>query len=332
MAGHDRLEHHVFGKFLGFGFDHQHGIAGARRRRDRAPNSFSSSSVGLSFNCAIDIADARGADRAHEGNAGERQRRRGRDHRDNVGIVLEIMREHRHDDLRIVAIAVGEKRPDRAIDQAGDQRLLFRGTAFALEIAAGDAAGGEGLFLIIDGKGEEVDARLWRLGRDDGGENRGLAIGREHGAIGLARDASGFEHELAPGPIEFFTMNFKHLAWSFSCERQRPKAMCKTARGCRRASSAWRSCHGGWSSRVWRGGPCRRTAEQSAVALRNIKAFPQRARTLRPADRGRLAQRNRRTGPRTSTYCCSHIFQRPWPQWAAARRTFERSGEAARQS
>ena len=29
VAEHDRAEHHLFGELLGFGFDHQHGVAGA---------------------------------------------------------------------------------------------------------------------------------------------------------------------------------------------------------------------------------------------------------------------------------------------------------------
>ena len=80
--------------------------------------------------------------------------------RDDVGIVLEVVREHGDDDLRLVAEALGEQRADRAVDQAGDQRLLLGRTAFALEVAAGNLAGGEGLFLVVDGQREEVDAGL----------------------------------------------------------------------------------------------------------------------------------------------------------------------------
>ncbi len=38
--------------------------------------------------------------------------------------------------------------------------LVLARTAFALEEAAGDLAGGEGLFLVVDGQREEVLARL----------------------------------------------------------------------------------------------------------------------------------------------------------------------------
>ncbi len=136
--------------------------------------------------------------------------------RDDVGIVLQIVRQHGDDDLRVAAPAVGEQRTDRAVDQARDQRLLFGRTAFALEIAAGNAAGGVVFFLVVDGEREEVDAFLRLLGRDDGGEHGGLAVGGEHGAVGLARDLAGLEDELAPAPIEFNSMDIEHcvfLSW-----------------------------------------------------------------------------------------------------------------------
>ena len=62
------------------------------------------------------------------------------------------------DHLGLVAPAIDEQRTDRAVDQTGDQRLLLGRPAFALEIAAGNAARGVGLFLIVDGQRQEVDA------------------------------------------------------------------------------------------------------------------------------------------------------------------------------
>ena len=78
------------------------------------------------------------------------------------------MRQHSDDDLGLVAPAVDEQRADRTVDQAGDQRLLFGRTSLALEIAAGNAARGVGLFLIVDGQRQEIDAFARRLGGDTG--------------------------------------------------------------------------------------------------------------------------------------------------------------------
>ena len=218
MAGHDGAQHHLFRKLLGLGLDHQHGVGGAgddevevavlhlveRRVHD-----------GL----ALDVGDARGADRAHERDAGQAQGGGGGDHGENVGIGLHVMAQHRDDDLRLAAEVVGEQRADRAVDQAGDERLLLRKLAFALLEAAGDAAGRVGLLDVIHGEGEEILAGLGGLGGDDGGEHGGLAPAREHGAVGLTGDAAGFQHELAPAPGQFLALYVEHLCiLLFKCE------------------------------------------------------------------------------------------------------------------
>ena len=64
------------------------------------------------------------------------------------------------------------------------------GRPFALEIAAGDAARGEVFFLVVDGEREEVDSDLRLLGRDDGRDHGGVAVGGEHRAVSLAREPS----------------------------------------------------------------------------------------------------------------------------------------------
>ena len=114
---------------------------------------------------AVDVADARGADRTVERDAGKRQGRRGADHRGNVGVDFRIDRHHRRDDLHFVVEAVGEQRADRPVDQARGQRFLLRGPPFALEEAAGDLARGVGLFLVVDGQREEILAGLGRSWR-----------------------------------------------------------------------------------------------------------------------------------------------------------------------
>src|SRR5439155_1097611 len=82
-------------------------------------------------------------------------------------------------------------RTEGAVDQAGGEDLLLRRPALALEEAAGDLPGGEGLLLVVAGEGEEVDA----LAR--GGERRrrdqddGLAELHEGGPPGLLGHAAG---------------------------------------------------------------------------------------------------------------------------------------------
>ncbi|MDH6666369.1 UNVERIFIED_ORG: hypothetical protein M2442_002368 [Methylorubrum zatmanii] len=89
------------------------------------------------------------------------------------------------------------------------------GTAFALEVAAGDAAGGVGALLVVHGERQEVDAGLGLLARDHGGEHGGLAVGGDHGAVRLAGGLAGLEDELAVAPDQLFTLYVEHMSLAF---------------------------------------------------------------------------------------------------------------------
>jgi len=215
VTEHDCAEHDVLGKLLGFRLDHQNGVAGAGD--DEVELGFRHFvDVRVKHVLAVDIADAGAADRAHEGHARQRQGRRGGDNRQDVRVVLEVMLDDGDDDLRVVLVAIGKERTDRTIDEAGDQRLLLARATFALEVAAGNLAGSVGLFLVVDGQWEEVEARLRLLGRDDGGENDRLAIGGEYGSVGLTGDLAGFEDKRTSRPLDFHFVVIEHVL-SFIC-------------------------------------------------------------------------------------------------------------------
>jgi len=140
MAGFHGAEHHVFRKLLGFGFDHHHAFGGAGDDEIEL-EVFHLIGGRVDDVLAILVADARccrlgqqnGAPEMHEGGGSG-------DHADDIRIVLLIVRQHGHGDLHFVLEAFGEQRADRAVDQARGQRLLLGRAAFALEVAAGNAA------------------------------------------------------------------------------------------------------------------------------------------------------------------------------------------------
>ena len=195
VAEHHRAQHDVFGQFHGFGLDHQHGGFGAGDDQiQRRVLQFGVGRVEHVF--AVDEADAGGAHRAVERQAGQRQRGGGADQGGNVGVDFGIGGHHRGDDLHFVEEAFRKQRADRAVDQAGNQDFAFGRTAFALEKATGDAAGGVGFFLIVDGQREKVLAGLDFVLGNDGDQHHGVVHVDHDGAGCLAGDFAGFQRDL----------------------------------------------------------------------------------------------------------------------------------------
>ena len=55
--------------------------------------------------------------------------------------------------------------------------------------------------------------------RDDGRKDAGFAIGRQDGAISLARDTPGLKFERAPCPFNFNSVFIEHVCVPFGRER-----------------------------------------------------------------------------------------------------------------
>ena len=197
VAEHHGAEHHLLVELLRLRLDHQHGVGGTGDDEvELALGHLFQHRVEHVF--VVEEADACGPDRTHEGYTRQRQRRGGGDQRQDVGIILQIVRQGRHDHLGFVAPATREQRPDRAIDQPRDQRLFLGRAAFALEVAPRDAARGVELLLVVDGEREKVDAFPWLVGGDHGRQHFALAIGGDDGPVGLPRYLAGFEDEWRP--------------------------------------------------------------------------------------------------------------------------------------
>ena len=105
---------------------------------------------------SFDAANAHGADRAGKRNIRNGQRGGCAVHRQNVRIVLAVGAEQDRDDLRIVKVSLWKERPYRPIDHARGERFLFRGTTFALEVAAREFSDCCGLFAIINREREII--------------------------------------------------------------------------------------------------------------------------------------------------------------------------------
>ena len=193
VTEHHRAQHHVFGQFAGFGFDHQHGVLRAGDDEFQiAVDQFGR--AWIEDVLAVLVTDLGGADRAVERGAAQGQRGGRADQGQDVAVDFRVQRHHGGDDLDFIAEVFREQRADRAIDQARSQRFLFGLATFALEEAARDAAAGVELFLVVDGEREEILPFARGL-RGDGRHQHDGAFCRHHyRTAGLAGDLAGLEH------------------------------------------------------------------------------------------------------------------------------------------
>ena len=220
VAELDRAEHDVLGQLVRLAFHHQHALAGAGH------DEIELGLLGLRHGrvqqvLAVDVGHTGGAQRTKERDAGQRQRGGAADQGNDVGIVLQIMAQHRGDDLHLVVETLGEQRADRPVDEPADQCLVLARPAFTLEEAARDATGGERLLLVIHGEREKVLAGLGGPHADDGTQHDRLAVAGEHGAVGLAGDLARLQHQLAAAPIEFFAEVIEHASFLAGARRGR---------------------------------------------------------------------------------------------------------------
>ncbi|CAI8310695.1 MAG: Uncharacterised protein [Rhodospirillaceae bacterium] len=210
VAKLDRAEHDFFGQLLSFRFHHHHAFGGAGH--DQLEAGFLDLGNGRVEDVfAVLVADLGSADRAEERQAGNGQCRRSGNQGQHVTVVLEVVAEQGQDDLGLVLVAIDEQRANRPVNQAADQRLFLSRAALTLEEAAGNAACGRVLFLIVDGQGEEIDAFLGLAGPDSRGEHNRVAVTGEHRPIRLARHAPGFQRQRATAPLNRFPCNIKHV-------------------------------------------------------------------------------------------------------------------------
>ena len=273
MREHQGVQHDLFRELLGLGFDHHQGV-------ERAGDDEVELAVGhlvegrVEDVFTVDVADARGTDRAHEGHARQGQGGGGGDQADDVRVVLHVVLQHGDDDLGLVLEALDEQGADRTVDQAGDEGLLLGRTAFTLEIATRDLAGGEGLFLVVHGQREEIQARLGRAAVDDGGEDDGLAVGGQNGAVSLTGDTARFEGQRASGPVNRLAFDIEHVS-SFVSRGRIPRGVPSVG-----------GASGVQSFGPWVPAPSRKTREKrTGMALASVSSgtrFTAPARTPRP--------------------------------------------------
>ena len=110
--------------------------------------------------------------------------------------------EHRGDDVHVVAHGTVKERADRAIDHARAEDRRLRGTAFSLDVAAGDLSGSVVAFLKVHQQREEIQSRAGLVGHADGGQHGGLAVRGDDGRARLLGDLACLEDQVSPAYVQ----------------------------------------------------------------------------------------------------------------------------------
>ena len=121
----------------------------------------SCSNVGNAMRSPLTRATRMPAERARPRDVGDVQRRARAGHGERVGRVDLVRGQHRRDDLRVALVPFGEQRPERPVHDAAGEDLFVPLPPLALEEAARDLTGGEGLLDVLAGEREEVEARAF---------------------------------------------------------------------------------------------------------------------------------------------------------------------------
>ncbi len=193
VAEHDRAEHDVFGQTAGLRLDHQHGLLGAGDDQVQIAVRIDSGHRLVEQVFAVLVADPCRANGTVERGTGDGKRGGDAEHGRHLGVDRRVQRLDRGDDLHLAAEALGEQRPDGPVDQARGQDLAFARAALTTEKAAGDAAGGVGLFLVVDGERQEIFDLGGAFVDDHGHQQHGVVDIDHHGPVGLAGDLASLQ-------------------------------------------------------------------------------------------------------------------------------------------
>ena len=139
--------------------------------------------------------DADGADRAVEGDTADHERCRSGVDADDVVRVFLVGAEDRQDDLCLIAVPVGERRPQRAVGQAAGEDCVLARAAFTTEECARDLAGSVSTLFDIDGEREEVDAISDIFGCVGGCQHGGPSETDDNCTLRLRGELAGLERE-----------------------------------------------------------------------------------------------------------------------------------------
>ena len=188
----DRVEHGLFFYFLRARLDH-HDAVGRPDHHDVDQAAAHLVVGGIHDELPIHQSHAHRADRPQERNVGECQRARRAVDAEHVGIVIAVGRQHERNDLGLALESLGKHGTHRPVNLPAGEHFALAHAAFALDEASGETSAGVGVFAVINGEREKIDAFARIRVGGGGGEDNVFAESYYGGAAGLLGKLSSFK-------------------------------------------------------------------------------------------------------------------------------------------
>ena len=141
-------DHFLFAHLLHGSFHHGHGVGSSTYHQIHV-GAGEIRGFGVNLKLAIDARHAHFRNRAGKRNVGNRQRSRGSQSGQGIGLHFFISRDEGNHHLHLIVVVFGEHRPQDAVDEAANQDFVVTQAAFPALERAGNLAGRAEFFLVI---------------------------------------------------------------------------------------------------------------------------------------------------------------------------------------
>ncbi len=217
----DGVEHGVLVHLVGTGLDHDDLIHGGGNGQGQIALA-TLLLRGVQDDLAVHQTDLHAADGSVPRDLGHGGDQRCADHAGDLGAAVRVKAHDGHGDADIVPHLLGEQRAHGPVHDAAGEDGALAGPTLAAHKAAGDAACGVELFLILHVQGEEIDALAGLGAHDDVAHHAGLAVADQRAGVGQTAHLAHFGLERAAcqlGLVDLEVLKGLFAGTEFDCHR-----------------------------------------------------------------------------------------------------------------
>ena len=183
VSGLDGVQHGVLVHLVGTGFDHDDLVHGGGNGQGQVAD-LALLLGGVQHDLAVHQTHLHAADGAVPGDVGHGSDQRRTDHTGDLRAAVGVQAHDSHGDAHVIAHLLGEQRAHGAVHHAAGEDGALTGAALAAHKAAGDAACGVELLLILHVQGEEIHALAGLGAHDHVAHDAGLAVADQRTGVG----------------------------------------------------------------------------------------------------------------------------------------------------